>query len=128
MGVSLRSSAATSTPYFLAKPTAAGVGCAVRLERGRHRRPGDQLLEVGLPLGELGDARRQPPRRAVALGGRVGRQPELLETRVEVRGELRGQAGQPARRNLLAADLDQQLAIHQLDAYGSAPPVSADRR
>ena len=37
----------------------------------------------------------------------------VLQPRVEMRGELRRQAGQPARRDLLAADLDQQFAVHQ---------------
>ena len=83
----------------------------VRFERGGNGRTGDELLEVALALGELRDSRGQAARRAVRFSGPFARQPEFLQTRVEVTSELRSQARQPARGDLLAADLDEQLAV-----------------
>ena len=84
-----------------------------RQRRRRGRWPGHQLLEVSLPLGDSDDARGEAPRRAVGLARRIARQSRLFETRVHVPRHLRGEPRQPACRNLLAADFDQQLPIHR---------------
>jgi hypothetical protein len=85
---------------------------AIRLVGGRDGRTGDQFLMIGLPLGQLRDTRGQPARRAVALRGCVGVETRVLEARVEMRRQLPRQSRQPAGRNLLAADFDEQFAIH----------------
>ena len=114
-----RSSAATSTPYFLAKPAAAGVGLAVGLNAADTGGPVTSSSRSVCRSASLRHARGQPSRRAEGLGRRLGRQPQLLEPGVQVRAELRRQPRQPAGRNLLAADLDQQLAIHAVRRLGT---------
>ena len=85
---------------------------AVRAECRRHRRPGDELFEIGLPLGNLARPHRQAPRRAEGFDRLVDRQPRFLQPRLEHLAELRRQARQPAGRNLFGADLEEQFAIH----------------
>ena len=86
---------------------------AVRLVCRGHRRTSDQLFEVRLTLGDANHARGEAAWRAVGLGRRVARQPRLFQACVYVLRHLRGEARQPAGRDLLAANLDQQLAVHR---------------
>ena len=76
--------------------------------------PVHELLEVGLPLGETrAIADRQPARRAEGLGRRLRRQAVLLQ--LGARRPRRSGCVRPGSQlagNLLAADLEQQLAIH----------------
>ena len=60
----------------------------VGFERRRHRRTSDELFEVGLTLGQLGDARRQAPWRTVGFGSPFTRQSELLQAGVEMTSQL----------------------------------------
>ena len=83
------------------------------LERRRDGRPRHELFEIALALDQLCHTRRQPSRGAEPLGRRRGTEPELLEACVELPCKLRRQGWQPPGRNLLATDLDQELAIHQ---------------
>ena len=120
-GVSCRSSAATSTPYFLAKPAAAGVGSPSGLNAADTGGPVTSSSKSVCRSASL--ATRAVSRRGVlklSAGASVVSR-ELLQPRVEVLRQLRRQPRQPARRNLLAADLDQQFAIHQLRAL--RPPA-----
>src|SRR5262249_34799373 len=87
---------------------------AIRLERRARRRPRHNLFELGLPLRQARDACRQPPGRAETLDGRPRRETILLQSSLEVAADLARQARQPACGNLLAPDLNQQLAIHRL--------------
>ena len=105
---------------LLRKPDGRRSRFTIRLERGGDRRPADHLFEIGLALGQLGHARRQPPRGAVALRRRLRREPSPLETRVEMPGKLRRQSREPPRRELLASDLNQQLTIHRSQAPSGA--------
>ena len=52
--------------------------------------------------------------------GASGRQPMLAQLRDDDLADLIGQAGQPAGRQLLAADFEQQLAIHLALALDAA--------
>ena len=61
-----------STPCFLAKPTAAGVGCPSGPNAADTGGPVIGLLEVLLPLGNLPQPRGQSPRRAEASTGAPG--------------------------------------------------------
>ena len=108
---------------LLAREAETGAGDrAVGGERRRGRRAHHHFLEVGLALGHPGGAHHQPPRRAEGLHRRLHRQPLLGETRLHPRAELRGDAGQPARWQLLGADLDQQLSVHGRSASTLTPP------
>ena len=87
-------------------------GLAPRLEGRGDGRPQEQFLEVGLPIGDVRDAHREAPRRAVGLDGRFGLEAQGLHPGRGRLANLRRQRGQPAGRNLLAAEFDEQLAIH----------------
>ena len=95
------------------EPGGGGRGLAVGLERGGGGRPHEQLFEVGLALGDAGDAHRQAPRRAVGLDGRLDLEAQVLHPRGGRLANLGRQRGQPAGGNLLAAEFDEQLAIHR---------------
>jgi hypothetical protein len=100
LAVWLRSSADTSTPYFFANPAAAGVGDPSAAN----------AAETG---GPVTSSSKSVWRRAETLDRGRGRQSEVLEARFEMLANLCRQVRQPARGDLLAADLDEQLAIHQ---------------
>ena len=85
---------------------------AVRAECRRHRRPGDELFEIGLPLGDPSGTHRQPARRAEGLNRLVDGQPRFLQLRLEHLPDLRRQARQPTGGNLFGADFEQELPIH----------------
>ena len=87
---------------------------AVSAEARRNRRAVDQILEIGLPLGETGDPDRQPPRRAVGFGRRLRRQAVRAQLGEDDLANLVRQAGQPAGRQLLASDFEQQFPIEHL--------------
>jgi hypothetical protein len=86
--------------------------CAVGFDSGGNRRARDELLEIGLALSELGDADRESPGCAVRLGGRLGREPFLVQLGDQHLADLLSEARQPACRNLLAADFEQQFTVH----------------
>ena len=69
-------------------------------------RPGQQLFEIGLALGDLRDARGQATRRAVALDRRVGQQSMRAQRAVKTVANLARQARQPRRRHLFGADFE----------------------
>ena len=77
------------------KADGCGGRSAVGAERRRDRRAGQQLLEIGLPLGDLRDAGGQTPRRAVTLDRRVGKQPMRPQRAVQTIANLPRQARQP---------------------------------
>src|SRR4029453_4277048 len=56
---------------------------SVRTERGGHRWSGHELVEVGLPFRDLGNARCQPAWRAVTFDGRIRKEPVGSEDGVE---------------------------------------------
>jgi len=89
----------------------------IGFERRGHRRSRDELFEVRLTLGELDDPRSQSPRRAVRFGGRIGLQPQLLQTGIQLLAELPRQSRQPAGWNFLTADFDQEFAVHRLGPF-----------
>ena len=98
---------------FFCETQRRGRRLATWLERGRDGRPCHELFEIALTLDQLRHTRRQPSRGAEPLGRSRGTEPELLEACVELPCKLRRQGWQPPGRNLLATDLDQELAIHQ---------------
>ncbi len=77
----------------------------VRLERGRHRWAVDQLLQIDLALRDADDADGEAARRAERFHRRLGRKAMLAQLRRDDLADLVGQVGQPARRQLLASDL-----------------------
>ncbi len=88
--------------------------------RDLQRRAPDRLLAIGLARGQLG-AQHQPPRRPGH--GRVLRLQELACGCVhEPRAQLLREAGQPRRRHLLEADLDQELRHARPRQPRPAPP------
>ena len=94
-------------------------GRTAGIEGGAHGRPGHHLLEVGLPVGELGHRRHEPARGDERLHRRAALDPRLLQTRRQPLGELPLDAGNPARGHLLAADLEQQLPARHAHASSS---------
>ena len=62
---------------------------AVRAKCGRHRRPGDELFEIGLPLGNPPGTHRQPPRRAEGFNRLFDRQPRFFQSRIQHLADLR---------------------------------------
>src|SRR6185436_5542875 len=88
-------------------------GRSVRFECGRDRRPVDQLLEIGLPLGDADDADGEAAGRAECFDRRFRRQPVLAQLGPDDVANLMRQPGKPAGWQLLAANFQQQLAIHQ---------------
>ena len=93
----------------------------VGFERGRHRRTVDQLLEIGLPLRNPRHTHGEPPRRAVGFDRGLGCEPMRAQLGADDVADLHGEHGQPAGGQLLAADLEQQLAIH----YPPPPAATA---
>ena len=85
---------------------------AVGLEAGGRRWSVHQLLEIGLPLGDAYDPNREAARRAERVDGRLRRQAVLAQLRGDDFADFVGEARQPARGQLLAADLQQELTIH----------------
>ena len=77
---------------------------AVGAERRGDRRAGQQLFEIGLPLGNLRDAGGQPPGRAVAFDRRVGGQPMRAQRAVEAVANLPRQTRQPRRGQLFSSE------------------------
>ena len=65
-----------------------GCGLAARVEGGRHRWPGDQLLEVCLALRQLPHPHGEAPRRAERLDRRRRRQAQFLQSFIETRRQL----------------------------------------
>ena len=98
--------------FLRAKPAAAGVGAPSAAERRGDRRAGEQLFEIGLPLGNLRDARGQAPRRAVALDRRVGGQPMRAQRAGEAVANLARQARQPRRGQLFGSEFQEKFTIH----------------
>ncbi len=94
------------------KPGGGRRGRAIGGKAGRDRRPVDDLLEVGLALRNSLDSDHQAPRRAVRLDSRFRRQPPLAQLRRQRFTDLIRQLRQPARRNFLAPELEQQFAVH----------------
>ena len=68
------------------------------------RSTGHDLLEVLLPLGDLREPRGQAARGAEGLDRRPGRDAGLFEARLELFGELTGQARHPRGGELFDAD------------------------
>ena len=106
-GVSSRSSAATSTPCFLAKPAAAGVGWPAASNAAETGGPVSSSSKsvcrsASLPI-------RAVSRRGVlkvSIGAAGGRRSSFSRAVKRVT-DLRGQTRQPARGNLFDADFDQ---------------------
>ena len=96
-------------------------GLPLRVEGGANRWAGDRLLQIGLSVRQLGHRRHQPPGADEGANRGAARDPRFCQTCRQPLGELRLEAGDPARRHLLAADLDQQLAIR----HAHAPPACA---
>src|SRR5207244_5902190 len=67
---------------------------------------------IGLALGEAGDSHREPARRAEGFRRRFGRKTVLAELVLDRSADLIRQRWQPRGGQLLAADFEQQLAIH----------------
>ncbi len=109
---------------FLRKPGRRRRGFSISLVCRGYWRSGHQFFEIGLALGKLRHPRRQTPGGAVAFRLGRGGEPDLLEARVEMPRELRRQSRQPTRRNLLAPDLNQQLAIHALGPFRDREGIS----
>jgi hypothetical protein len=84
----------------------------VGAERCRDGRTRDQLFEVLLTLGDLGEPRRQSPRRRVRLDWSAGRNPRILQPRFDPLAELPRQPRQPGGGQFLDADFDQEFSIH----------------
>ena len=84
----------------------------VRPERRGDGRAADQLFEVLLALGDLGEPRRQPPRRRIRLHRGAGRDAGVLQPRFDMLAELPRQARQPGGRQFLEADFYKELSIH----------------
>src|SRR5439155_4406569 len=99
-------------------------GCPVRLERGGHRGTVDDFFEIGLPLGHARDADRQPPRRRVGFHRRFRNEALFAQLPDDDLAKLVGEVGQPARRQLLASDLEQQFAIHYRGPSAGCPWLS----
>ena len=78
-----------------------------------HRRPGDELVEIGLALGNFRDARRQPSRCAVAFNRRVGQQPARPERAVETVPDLLRQAREPRGGQFFSTDFEQHFPFHR---------------
>src|SRR5215213_10712335 len=77
------------------EPCGGGGRSAVSCERGSNGRTGEQLLEIGLPFGDLRNAGGEPPRRAVALDGCIRRQPVRTQRGREAVADLPRQSRQP---------------------------------
>ena len=73
-----------------------------------------------MPLGDPLDADHEPPRRAERVNGRLGTETPLAQLRREHFADLIRQGRQPAGRNFLAADLEQQFAVHGYRPTGYA--------
>ncbi|MEZ5418790.1 MAG: hypothetical protein R2708_15815 [Vicinamibacterales bacterium] len=84
----------------------------VGLHGGRHRRPHDQFLEVGLPLRDTQRPRHQAPRRAEGLDGLGRRHPGLGQPGLQAGAELCRQPRQPPCRQLLGPDFNEQFSVH----------------
>ena len=94
------------------KPGGGGGGRTVGREARRDGRPVHELLEVGLPLGHLGDPHGQASRGAVRLGRRFRGQAVAAELGQHHIANLLRQSRQPAGRQLFAPDLEQEFPIH----------------
>src|SRR5206468_9183093 len=105
--------------FALAEPEQCTRRLALGVVRGLDRGPGGLLVEVGLPLRQPARVERQPPRRAVAVE-RVVRNPTLTQAGGRVALELRQGRRDVRRRQLLDADLEQQVTRH-----ASPPPRPA---
>ncbi len=84
---------------------------AVRRERGGHRRTDDLVAQIRLALGELAHDQRDPARRAEHAHAGMA-EPRGRELGLDLRGQLDERARQHLGRNLLAADLEQQISRH----------------
>ncbi len=99
-------------PLFPGKPRRRRRRLAVRPDRRGDGRSHDQVFQVGLPLGQARHARGQAPGRAVGFDRRAAGQAQALQARGQMLAGLLRQARQPAGRHLLAAEFDQQFAVH----------------
>ena len=82
---------------------------ALVVERLRERRPAPFDVAVGLGAGHAGDEDREPARGGVGDRGAVG-EPRRVELRRDPDRECLGEPAQRLRRQLLGADLHQQVA------------------
>ena len=99
-------------PLLAGEPRGGASGLSRVGEGGPDRRSGDRLLEVELPLRHPCRVDREPARRRERLRRGRAREPGRFELRPDAGAELPHQRRHPARGQLLAPDLDQQLSIH----------------
>ena len=126
-GVSMRSSAATSTPQLRAKASAACVGapCASKAAADRRAAPLDRPVRL---LGhEAPDAHREPPRRGIALEPRRARDSPRRAHGRYPSANASASASSDSGRQFLGADLDEEIgkgAVKGSDLFLGAGIVS----
>ena len=94
---------------------------ALRVEGGLERRAASLDGAVGLPLGQTAHAHGQAPRRRETFD-RAVQEASFVEALADARGERVGEREQRLRRQLLGADLDQEIArrVHARPSLGSS--------
>ena len=107
---------------LLAGEPEGGAGGLSRIGESRPgRRSRDRLFEVRLPVLDPGGVDGEPARRRERRRLGRTREPGRLQLRAQGLPELPDQRRHPARGQLLAPDLDQQLSIHDVRIPMSPP-------
>ena len=102
-----------SRPACAQSRAAAGVGWPSGPNAADTGGPRDQLFEVLLALGDLGEARRQPPRRAYDSTGAPGAMRASF-SRASTRSPNCRVSPAARRRQFFDADFDQEFSIHSV--------------
>ena len=122
-----RSSAATLTPQLSAKASAARVGAPRGVEGRRERRSLALQVLFGLARGEALHPHGEAPRRGVT-GELTVRELRLVEPGGESRDQRLLQRQQRPGRQLLGADLQEEVVMLDLHAALTPEAASAARR